>query len=284
MIKASIKKKRIRPKIFSHILIIAGALVMIYPLLWMIAASLKPQDEIFTNMGLIPQQPTFNNYITGWNATAYPFIQPLINSTIVCAGAVAGNLISCTLAAYAFSRLQFPLRGSFFAIMLGSIMLPHNALIIPQYILFMNLDWLNSFLPLIVPKFFATDAFFVFLLVQFFRTIPTEFDEAAKMDGANHWQIFTRVMLPLAVPALASTAIFTFLFTWNDFFSQLIFLTKQSLWTTPLALRSFLDSTGTSNFGGLFAMSLISLIPILGFFIAFQRLLIEGVAASGLKG
>ncbi len=273
-----------RPRILTHILLVAGGFLMIYPLIWMFGASFKPAYEIFTNQGLLPQHPTGINYVQGWNALQFPFWYYLWNSTLVCLGAVIGNVVSCSLAAFAFARLRFPLRGVFFAVMLGTIMLPYNAIVVPQYVLFLNLNWLNTFLPLIVPKFAATDAFFVFLLVQFFRTLPRELDEAAKIDGANYWQIFWRVVLPLATPALATTAIFTFLFTWNDFFTQTIFLNNQATFTAPLALRAFLDSTGQSNYGALFAMSLISLIPIFGFFIAFQRLLIEGVATTGLKG
>jgi len=163
-------------------------------------------------------------------------------------------------------------------------MLPYHAIVVPQYILFKSVGWINTFLPLIVPKFLATDAFFIFLMVQFMRALPRELDEAAKMDGCGPIRLFWRVILPLSTPALVTTAIFTFIWTWSDFFSQLIFLNTLQIFTLPVALRTFLDSTGTSSYGGLFAMSILSLIPIFGFFLAFQRLLTEGISTTGMKG
>jgi multiple sugar transport system permease protein len=179
--------------------------------------------------------------------------------------------------------MEFPLKRLWFAIMLGSIMLPLHVIIVPQYILFSKLDWINTFLPLVVPKFLATDAFFIFLMVQFIRSLPRELDEAAAVDGCGHFGIFWRIVLPLSVPALATTAIFTFIWTWNDFFSQLIFLTDPDMYTVPVALRAFLDSTSRSAWGPLFAMSILSLGPIFGFFLAGQKYLVQGIATTGLK-
>jgi multiple sugar transport system permease protein len=167
--------------------------------------------------------------------------------------------------------------------MLGSIMLPLHVVIVPQYILFSQLDWVNTFWPLIVPKFLATDAFFIFLMVQFIRSLPKELEDAAVVDGCNHFQVFLRVVMPLCLPALATTAIFTFIWTWNDFFSQLIYLSDPSMYTVPIALRSFLDATTQSAWGPLFAMSVVSLGPIFGFFLAAQKYLVRGVATTGLK-
>ena len=273
------------PAALKHVLLIAGALLMLYPLLWMISASLKPAAEIFTTLDLVPAHPTLSNYTDGWTGLGQPFTGFFLNSIALCALAVLGNLCSCTLAAYAFARLRFPLRRLFFALMLLTIMLPFHATIVPQYILFKALGWVGTFLPIVVPKFLAVDAFFVFLLVQFIRTIPRELDDAARIDGAGQFAIFSRVVLPLTVPALATTAIFTFIFTWNDFFSQLLYLgsTVQSF-TVPVALRTFIDVTSGSAWGQLIAMSLLSLVPIFGFFLAFQRLLLEGISTTGIKG
>jgi multiple sugar transport system permease protein len=273
------------PSALKHALLIAGALLMLYPLLWMVSASLKPPGEIFTSLSLIPTQPTLANYAQGWTGLGQPFTGFFLNSIVLCALAVMGNLCSCTLAAFAFARLRFPLRRLFFALMLMTIMLPFHATVVPQYILFKTLGWVGTFLPIVVPKFLAVDAFFVFLLVQFIRTIPRELDDAAKIDGAGPLRIFWRVVLPLTVPALATTAIFTFIWTWNDFFSQLLYLgsTVQSF-TVPVALRAFIDVTSGSAWGQLIAMSLLSLVPIFGFFLAFQRLLLEGISTTGLRG
>jgi multiple sugar transport system permease protein len=277
--------RRVWPAALKHALLIAGALLMLYPLLWMVSASFKPPGEIFTSLDLLPMQPTLANYAEGWTGLGQPFTGFFLNSIALCALAVIGNLSSCTLAAFAFARLRFPLRRVLFALMLMTIMLPFHATVVPQYILFKTLGWVGTFLPIVVPKFLAVDAFFVFLLVQFIRTIPRELDDAAKIDGAGPFRIFSRVVLPLTVPALATTAIFTFIWTWNDFFSQLLYLgsTVQSF-TVPVALRTFIDVTSGSAWGQLIAMSLLSLVPIFGFFLAFQRLLLEGISTTGLRG
>jgi len=197
---------------------------------------------------------------------------------------VIGNLIACSLAAYAFARLNFRFRNFWFALMLGTLMLPYHVTLIPQYVLFLNLGWVDSFLPLVVPKFLAVDAFFIFLMVQFFRGIPRELDEAAMMDGCGPFRIYLLVLLPLSKPVLATAAIFSFIWTWDDFFGPLIYLNDVNNYTVPLALRSFVDSTGRSEWGPLFAMSILSLVPVFLVFLFFQRLIIRGIAMSGIKG
>ncbi len=276
------RQSRLR-RLATHAALIAFGLIMLYPLLWMLSSSFKPDELIFRDPSLLPRQPTLSNYVEGWSALKHPFSHYFINSAIITAGSVIGNLLSCSLAAYAFARLQFPLKKLWFAIMLGTIMLPLHAVIVPQYILFSELDWINTFYPLIVPKFLATDAFFIFLMVQFIRSLPRELDDAAAIDGAGYFRVFWRIIIPLSLPALATTAIFTFIWTWNDFFSQLIFLTNPDLYTVPVALRAFLDSTGRSAWGSMFAMSILSLGPIFGFFLAGQKYLVRGIATTGLK-
>jgi multiple sugar transport system permease protein len=278
--------RQLRAKVGSvlkHAGLIAFGFVMLYPLLWMVASSFKPNALIFREPGLIPTDIDLSNYTDGWNALLHPFSHYLINSAIVVLGSVLGNLLSCSLAAYAFARLEFKGKRLWFAVMLMSIMLPIHVVIVPQYVLFSQLEWINTFLPLIVPKLLATDAFFIFLMVQFFRGIPRELDEAATLDGANHLRIYLQIMLPLSMPALATTAIFTFIWTWNDFFSQLIFLTDPDMYTVPVALRTFVDSTGESSWGPLFAMSIVSLIPIFLIFLFGQKYLVKGIATTGLK-
>ena len=269
--------------LLKHSVLIISGLVMLYPLLWMLSSSFKPTALIFRDPALIPGSIDLSNYTLGWNALLHPFSRYLLNSVVIVAGAVLGNLVSCSLAAYAFARLKFRGRGVCFGIMLMSIMLSIHVIIVPQYILFSQLGWINTYLPLIVPKMLATDAFFIFLMVQFFRGIPRELDEAARMDGAGHGRIFFQIMLPLSLPALATTAIFTFIWTWNDFFSQLIFLTNPDMYTVPVALRTFVDSTGTSSWGQLFAMSVVSLVPVFLVFLFGQKYLMKGIATTGLK-
>jgi multiple sugar transport system permease protein len=269
--------------LLKHVLLIAAGLVMIYPLLWMIVSSLRPTDVIFRTPGLWLNDLYVKNFTEGWFALEYSFGQYMINSVIVVVGAIAGNLLSCTLAAYAFARLQFRLKTLWFSIMLMTIMLPIHVVVVPQYIIFSQLGFVNTFVPLILPKFLATDAFFVFLMVQFIRGIPRELDEAARLDGCGHWAIFTRVMLPLMGPAIATTAIFTFIWTWSDFFTPLIYLTDPIAYTVPVALRSFLDATAGSNWGAMFAMSIVSLVPLFLAFLFGQRFLVKGIATTGGK-
>ncbi|GAA4523286.1 carbohydrate ABC transporter permease [Nonomuraea ferruginea] len=270
-------------RLLKHALLIGFGLIMLYPLLWMISSSLKPEDLIFREPGLWPSAVTMDNYIEGWSALKHSFGYYLWNSAVITGLSVAANLVACSLAAYAFARLNFPLKKVWFAIMLGSIMLPYHVTVVPQYIVFANMDWINTIWPLVVPKFLATDAFFIFLMVQFIRTLPRELDEAAAIDGAGYWRIFLQVILPLCMPALATTGIFTFIWTWNDFFSQNLYLTNSDNLTVAVALRQFLDSSGESSWGPMFAMSIVSLGPIFGFFLAGQKYLIRGMATTGLK-
>jgi multiple sugar transport system permease protein len=269
----------------AHGFLIALAVVMLYPVVWMLAASFRPEGETFLAGGLIPAHPTLENYVKGWRFIGSDtFTTFYANSFVICGLAIIGNLVSCSMAAYAFARLRFVGKPIWFAIMLGSIMLPIHAQLIPQYILFLKIGWVNTLLPLVVPKFLGTDAFFIFLMVQFMRTLPRELEQAAEIDGASFWQRYSRVVLPLTMPALVTTAVFTFIFVYNDYFSQLIYLTSNDAMTVPLALRLFIDSGGgRSNYGGMFAMSVLSIGPVLGFYIASQRMLVQGIATTGFK-
>ncbi|MFC7625493.1 carbohydrate ABC transporter permease [Microlunatus sp. GCM10028923] len=266
-----------------HLLLCAIGAVLLYPLLWLISSSIKPDTLIFTDLSLWPKEFDFSHYAEGWNALEFGFENYLFNSALIVVLSIAGNLISCSMAAYAFSRLEFRGRKLFFALTLGTLMLPGHVLLIPQYILFSQLGWLNTYLPLIVPNFLATNAFFIFLMVQFMRSLPRELDDAARMDGCGPFRIFWRITVPLCTPAFATTAIFTFISTWNEFFSPLLYLTDAELYTVPLALRQFMDTEGQSSWGQMFAMSVVSLAPVIGFFIAGQRYLVRGIATTGLK-
>ena len=269
--------------VLKHIALIAVSFVMIYPLLWLLVSSFRPTEVIFRTPGLWLNNLVIENYTEGWFALGQPFGHYIVNSLIVVLGAVAGNLFACSLAAYAFARLKFRLKTLWFSIMLVTVMLPIHVVLVPQYILFNNLGWVNTFIPLILPKFLATDAFFIFLMVQFIRGVPRELDEAARIDGCGHWRIFSRVLIPLMGPALATTAIFTFIWTWSDFFTPLIYLTDPNSYTVPVALKSFLDATSGSNWGAMFAMSIVTLIPLFLVFLFGQKFLVKGIATTGGK-
>jgi multiple sugar transport system permease protein len=268
-----------------HFFVILFGLFMVYPLLWMLSASFKTNAEIFTGLNFLPQSPTIGNYINGWKGVSgYSFGKFLANSLFIAVLCILGNVISCSMAAFAFSKLKFRLNSLLFSIMMLTLMLPFHVKLIPQYIVYNTLGWVNTFLPLIVPKFFATEGFFVFLLVQFMRAMSNELLEAPRIDGCNTFQIYSLFIMPLSIPALVTVAIFTFIWTWNDFFSQMIYMSAPAKFTVSLSLRMFVDATGQSSWGSLFAMSCLSLVPLFVIFVLFQRYLIEGITSGSLKG
>jgi multiple sugar transport system permease protein len=279
----SMASMRGRPWI-RHVVLILGAIVMVYPLVWMLASSIKPERLIFSDPGIWPSEIDGSNYSRGWNGVGIPFGNFFVNSFIISVGAVIGNVVACSFAAYAFGRLSFPGRRTLFALMLGTMMLPAHATLIPQYILFFNLGWVNTYLPMIAPKFLAVDAFFIFLMVQFIRGLPKELDEAAAIDGASSFEVYWHIILPLLRPALITTALFTFIWTYDDFLTPLIYLSDMTLYTVPQGLRLFLASTGQSSWGPLLAMSVLSLVPVFIIFLIFQNRLIEGISRTGGKG
>lgn len=270
----------------THLFIIALGLFMIYPIVWMIISSFKPNNMIFSDPGLIPKAVTIENYISGWKGYAgTSFGRFFVNSLLMCAAAVVGNLIACAMAAYAFGRLKFAGRDFWFAIMMVTLMLPGHVTIVPRYILFNAFGWVGTYLPIIIPKFLATDAFFVFLLVQFIRSLPKELDEAAIIDGCSEAGVFLRIIVPLALPALVTTALFTFLWTWDDFFNHLLYLTRPEIFSVSRALRTFVGDAGSvNNWGGALAMATLSMIPPFVLFFSLQKYFVEGITTTGIKG
>lgn len=269
--------------VLAHAALLAVSVLMLYPLLWMLAASVRPENEIFTSASIWPSEWSLDAYVRGWNGLRTSFGVFFTNSFIISILSVCGNVLACSMAAFAFARMNFRGKNFWFAMMLMTLMLPYQVTLIPQYVLFLKLGWVNTFLPLVVPKFLAADGFFIFLMVQFFRGLPRELDEAAQMDGCSPWRIYWKIIMPLSLPVLATAAIFTFIWTWDDFFGPLIYLSEMKSYTVMLGLRTFTDSTGESDYGALFAMSVLSLVPIFLFFLFFQRLLIEGIATTGMK-
>lgn len=266
-----------------HIGLIVVVVIMLYPLIWMVASSLKPTNEIFSEAGLLPKTWRFDNYSVGWRGVGNTFSIYFENSLLISAAATLGNVISCSFAAYAFACLEFSFKRTAFVLMLGTMMLPGHVTLIPQYVLFNHLHWVNTFYPLTIPHFFGVDAFFIFLMVQFIRSLPKDLYEAAWLDGCGPGRIYFYIVLPLLRPALVTTVIFSFVWTYNDFFKQLIYLDDSTLFTVPLGLRQFLDSTGQSAWGPMLAMSTLALLPALVLFATFQRLIVEGIATTGLK-
>lgn len=282
-------RRRVKRKTWQTIVwfiaLLAVTVVVLYPLVWLFVSTFKPNSEFGQNMGLLPNNPTIENYVKVSEGIAgVPMATFFLNSFIIAAASVIGTVISSALAAYAFARLQFKGLSILFAAMIGTLLLPFHVVIIPQYILFNNLGLVDTFVPLILPKFLATEAFFVFLMVQFIRQMPRDMDEAAKIDGAGHLRIFWAIILPLIKPALITCAIFSFIWSWNDFLGPLLYLTSPENYPLPIALRLYNDQTSVSDYGATVTASFIALVPILLFFIVFQRFLVDGVATQGLKG
>ncbi|MGC5165275.1 carbohydrate ABC transporter permease [Luteimicrobium sp. DT211] len=268
-----------------HVMMVLALAALLFPLAWLVSASFKSSGEILTTTSFWPKELTPSNWSDALEgAGGLTFWQLLANSLILSSLTVVGNVLSCVLAGYALARLRFRMRGLFFAFTIVTLMLPMHVVLIPQYIIFQKLGLIGTFLPLVLPKFLATEGFFVFLVIQFVRGIPRELDEAALVDGAGPYRTFYSVILPLVRPALITTAIFSFIWSWNDFFGQMIFLSKPDTYTLQLGLRLFIDQSSTSAYGPMFAMSVLALLPIFLFFLVFQRYLVEGVATSGLKG
>ncbi|MCC2031621.1 carbohydrate ABC transporter permease [Microbacterium allomyrinae] len=282
--RRKVSRKTWQSAIWFVVLIVLTAIVL-YPLVWLFFSTFKPNSEFGTNMGLIPNSPTIDNYLKVMEGIAgVPMWRFFANSLIIAVGSVLGTVFSSALAAYAFARIQFKGLSVLFAAMIGTLLLPFHVVIIPQYILFNNLDMIDTFWPILLPKFLATEAFFVFLLVQFIRQMPRDMDEAARIDGAGHMRIFWSIILPLIKPALITCSIFAFIWAWNDFLGPLLYLTSPENYPLPIALRLYNDQTSTSDFGATVTASFVALIPVLLFFLVFQRFLVDGVATQGLKG
>lgn len=286
---ASPRRRRTRRSLAGsvvwHVFCLALLLLLLYPVAWLVGSSFKPGTEILTSFSPFPEQFTIENYqIAVQGVAGISLWQLLGNSVTISVLTVVGNVLSCALAAYAFARLKFRFRSALFAFMIATIMLPMHVVLIPQFIIFNELGMVGTFLPLVLPKFLATEAFFVFLMVQFIRGIPRDLDEAALIDGAGPYRTFWSIILPLMRPALITTTIFSFIWSWDDFFPQLIYLNDPKNFTLQLGLRLFVDQTSASAFGPMFAMSVLAILPVIIFFAVFQRYLVDGVATSGLKG
>lgn len=268
-------------RLFVYLLLVCGGVVFMIPFVWMLSTSLKGSAGLFDiPPKWIPEPVQWRNYVDA--VLAFPFWSYTVNTLIITAANMAGTMISSSLVAYAFARLRWPGRDAWFVVMLATMMLPGQVTMIPMFILFKHLGWLNTFLPLTVPSFFGS-AIYIFLLRQFFMTIPREFTEAAKIDGAPEFTIYWRIFLPLSGATMATIAIFTFMGTWNDFMGPLIYLNDPDKFTLALGLRSFQQAFGT-RWNVMMACSIIVMLPSLILFFTCQRYFIEGITLTGIKG
>ncbi len=280
------KVKRTAGTVLYHILVCGIGLIMIYPLVWMVMSSLKDTKTIFTTANqLIPHQFTLQNYINGWKGFGkVTFGTFFMNSLFISMAATIGTVISSALVAYGIARFKFKGRGILFVSMLATMMLPAQVLMIPQYLWYQKLGWVGSYLPLIIPYYFAIQGFFVYLMINFINGLPIELDEAAKIDGCSYYTIFRKIIMPLITPALITAGIFSFMWRWDDFLSALLYVNESRRYPVSLALKLFSDPGSSSDYGAMFAMASLSVLPTVLFFIFLQKYLVEGISTSGLKG
>lgn len=282
------KKERLRSRIgagIRYFLLAAVGLLMLYPLIWLVGASFKTNAEIFNNPGFWPQNPTLDGYINGWKtSTPYTFGTFFLNTLWIVIPKMIGTAISCTAVAYGFARFEFPGKKILFASLIATLLLPNVVTRIPQYLLFRDLGWLDTYLPLWVPSAFAGDAFFVFMLVQFLRAIPRDMEEAARVDGASTMQTLLFIVVPLLMPALISVCLFQFMWTMNDFLGPLIYLSSVEKYPVSLALKLSIDTTEAFDWNRILSMSVLAITPALVVFFVAQKYFIDGISAGGIKG
>jgi multiple sugar transport system permease protein len=264
----------------THVILVGLLIVFLGPFFWLVSTSLKTERAMFRlPPQWIPSPATLEHYAKAF--TDFPALRYTANTLIIVVFSTLGTLLSCSMAAYAFSRLRWPDRKLIFTLLLATMMLPGQVTMIPVYILFSKLHWVDTFLPLIVPAFFG-NAFFIFLLRQFFLTIPEELLEAARLDGASEWRVFWQIVLPLSKPAMLTVMIFTVLRGWNDFMGPLIYLSSEDKRTLALGLAHLRGTQGT-EWGLLMAASMLMVLPALVLFLAAQRSFIQGIALTGTK-
>ncbi len=279
------KEKKYILTIITHLAMILIGIVMLYPLIWMLFSAFKTNAEIFGSTALLPAEPVWDSFINGWKGTGkVTYTQFYINTFKLVIPTVLFTVFSCSFVAYGFARFRFRGKKILFMLMISTLMLPNSVLIIPRYILYNKLGWLNSYLPFTVPALFACYPFFIYMMVQFFRGLPIALDEAASIDGCNTFQVYWTILLPLTKPALFSAAIFQFIWTWNDFFNSLIYINSVRKFPIVLALRMSLDATAAAKWNQVLAMSVLSLLPGTILFFSAQKYFVEGVSAGSVKG
>jgi len=267
-----------------NLLLLFFGFIFLYPLLWFIVGSFGDSDRIFQNFSLIPQSINFDSYISGWRGSGqYSFSTFFANTFILVLPVVAGTLVSSVLVAYGFARFNFIFKNFLFTLMLSTLMLPYVVTLIPQFILFNNLGWLNSYKPFIIPSL-GGSAFYIFMLVQFLRGIPKELDESAMIDGCNSFMILLRILIPLSKPALFAVCVLTFVGMWNNFMGVLIYVNSVSKYTVSLGLRMTLDIMERTNWSEIMAMTVVTILPPTILFFLAQKYFVEGISTTGLKG
>jgi len=280
---ALIKRKKMG-EVLIYMVILAVGFLMIYPLLWMFTASFKTNNEINLGTGLIPDQIDWSGFINGWKGSGqYTFTIFFLNTILLVVPTVIFTVISSTIVAYGFSRFDFKGKGFLFVVMLSTLMVPSSVLIIPRYILFRDLSWLNKYYPFWVPALLACNSFFIYQEVQFIRGIPRDLDEAATIDGCSSFGVLVRILLPILQPSMISVCIFQSIWTWNDFMNPLIYISSVKNYPLSLAMRMSLDVAADTNWNQVMAMACVSMLPLIILFFCMQKYFVEGIATTGIK-
>ncbi|MDB1125939.1 carbohydrate ABC transporter permease [Vibrio algarum] len=280
----TIRREKINAAIRYTVLIAVGSL-MLYPLLWMFTAAMKPNHEIFSSMSLIPSEWSLEGFINGWKTgTEFTFGHYILNTFAYVLPKVFFTVVSSTIVAYGFARFDIPWKKFWFATLIATVLLPQSVLLIPQYLMFREMGLLDSYLPLYLPLAFATQGFFVFMLVQFLRGVPTDMEEAAMIDGCNSFQVLWHVVIPVIRPAIISVALFQFMWSVNDFLGPLIYVSSVEKFPIALALKMSIDVTEGAKWNEILAMASIAIIPSIIVFFMSQKYFVEGVTSSGIKG
>jgi multiple sugar transport system permease protein len=270
-------------KSFSYLILTTLAVIFLLPFIWMTSTALKIPSEIYSiPPEWIPDPVTFDNFAQGWNYV--PFAQYSLNTLIITILGTLGILVSSSLVAYGFARFDSRLNGPLFMVVIATMMLPSQITLIPSFILYSKIGWTDTYLPLLLPGWLGGGAFNIFLLRQFFRGIPRELDQAAKIDGCSSFGIFTRILLPSVKPALTSVGVMAVIYYWNDFMGPLIYLSTNSKFTISIGLQYFNNSYGMNKVNLLMAVSLVTVIPVLVLFFFCQRYFVQGITVTGLKG
>lgn len=279
------KKKKILGKAVLYLTLILLGLILVFPLVYMFFGTFKSNQEIFGSLKILPENFNLEGYQNGWKGSGQiGFGTYLCNSFGLVVPVVVLTILSSVLTAYGFVRFEFPGKKVLFVVMLALMMLPGSVLLIPRYLLFVKLDWINDYKVFWVPAALGTSSFFVYMFIQFFRGIPRELDEAARIDGCSSFRILLLILVPLSKPAVISAAIFQFIWTWNDFFQQYIYISSVSKYTVSLGLRMALDTTTAIVWKNILAMSVIAILPCVIIYFCLQKYFVEGIATSGLKG
>lgn len=281
------KRKTIANVLRYTVLIVIG-LIMIYPLLWMVSATFKSNAEIFTNIGLIPNEPTLEGYKNAMNnyGGKINLLGSMVNTYKIVLPKVLFTVLSSTIAAYGFGRFRFKGRNFLFAILISTLFLPQVVLNVPQFALFTKLGWVDSplYLALIVPTMFATETYFVYMLIQFLRNVPRELDEAAKIDGCGEVRILTQIIMPMLKPAMVSCALFQFMWSSNDFMGPLLYVKSPAYYPATIFVKLSMDADTGFDWNRILAVSLISIVPSLILFFCAQKQFVDGISAGGVKG